>query len=193
MKRFFHFLLGTKLGLFLLAGVVFGLSQAYSLPATDYIRHESTSTGTDVALRLVYFALMCLVAFSETLLVDELFFHGGWRKRVLGGHKGSLLEEFEEGRGNRTGEEGDEDGEGQDGEGREGEEASWEEGAEEDGAEEDDESVSESRKKGRNDADYSIKGSLFRDYTVHVTLAFLVLLAGNYYLFNAINGQFDSY
>ena len=203
MRRFFRFLLGTKLGLFLLAGLVFGLSQAYSVPATDYIRHESTSTGTDVALRLVYFALMCLVAFSETLLVDELFFHGGWRKRVLGGQKGSLLEELEEGDEERQGEgakekegalesesprHGDGDGEDNDDGGR----AAGEKRAIR-GAQGEEEGVAEKEGRSRNDADYSIKGSLFRDYTVHVTLAFLVLLAGNYYLFNAINGQFDFY
>ncbi len=151
--------------MFITAVLVFGLSQAYNLPATDYIRHESDSTGTDVVLRLVYFAFMCLVAFSETLLVDELFFHGGWRRRVLGGQ--NLLPDLED---------------------------DLVEGVNDDRKDAGgDTFVDDDSEKVGRESDYSFKGSFFRDYTVHVTLVFLALLAGNYFLFNAINGGFDSY
>jgi hypothetical protein len=155
MRRWLNFIIGTKASLLILVGVVFAISQAYSLPATDYIRNESQSVVTDVALRLIYFTLMCLVAFSETLLADELFFHGGWRRRVLAGRR-------------KTGQQASE--------------------------EQEQEQVEDlDREPVEKAEDPSMMASLFRDYTVHVTLVFLALLAGNYFLFNAINGDFDPY
>ena len=187
MRRIFGFLFTTKLGLLLFAALIFGLSQVYSLPATEYMRHESSSTGTDVSLRLVYFALMCLVAFSETLLVDELFFHGGWRRRVLGGRKSDIFTDAGDAREDNIGVETGE------------ESAGLESAQDEDHGDllrEGDDTDEGERRYGKvreRDDDFSIKGSLFKDYTVHVTLVFLFLLAGNYYLFNAINGRFDKY
>lgn len=126
----------------LLSGIVLAANvaaQAYSLPVTDYIRHKSTSVTTDLGLRLIYFALMVIVTFVEVLLVDELLFGGGWRKRVLKGTKDPKH-----------------------------------------AAGEDDEPISKA-------------SILFKDYTIHVTLAFGALLACNYFLFNAFNNNFDSY
>ena len=76
MKRILLFL-GTNL-----AGTVL-----YNIYATTYIRNTSTSITTDLALRLIYFTFMVIVTFVEGLLVDEFLFGGGWRRRVLSGHK----------------------------------------------------------------------------------------------------------
>jgi hypothetical protein len=59
-------------------------AQAYALPMASFIRDRSTSIVTDTALRFVYFALMLLVSAIEVLLIDDLFFGGGWRAGFLG-------------------------------------------------------------------------------------------------------------
>ncbi|MCD6498780.1 MAG: hypothetical protein J7M25_10855 [Deltaproteobacteria bacterium] len=114
-----------------------GVAYWYNIEVTGYIRRQSGSISTDLALRLAYFALMVAVTASEVLLVDHFAFGGGWRRKVLSGMRGRM-----------EGEVGDAP---------------------------------------------SLGRSLFRDYTAHVAVAFLVLLGLNYVLFNASNGWFDSY
>jgi hypothetical protein len=211
MKRFFGFLINTKPGLIISAGLIFIASQAYNLPATEYIRHTSDAVSTDVALRLVYFTLMCLVAFAETLLLDELLFHGGWRRRVLGGRRkrGSAVEEKAADGDAADGDAADRDaadGDAADGDTVDGDVVDRD-AADGDTVDGDvvDRDAADGDAADRNtgdgdavdgdtvDGDPSMMASLFKDYTVHVTLLFLGLLAANYFLFNAINGQFDSY
>jgi len=123
--------------LVVVAALLNGAAFWYNIEATGYIRRQSGSISTDLALRLAYFALMVAVTASEVLLVDHFVFGAGWRRKVLSGLGG------------RAG----------------------------DGAE----------------VAPSLGRAMFRDYTAHVTVAFLVLLGLNYALFNVSNGWFDSY
>ncbi len=127
------------LGKLLVATVVVeGCALGYNRLATAYMRYRSTSVVADFFLRLVYFGFMTVSAGLVTLLADEIFFHGQWRRRVLSGL-----------RGRSSG--------------------------------------------GEEESPPSLGRALFRDYTPHVSIVFLVALGLHYVGFNAANGWFDSY
>lgn len=150
-----------------------GVAQAYSLPVTDYIVHRSTSVTTDLILRFGYFAFMLIVAFLEALLFDELVYRGSWRRRFLGGQRSEarlarhLADAAEVERAGGEAEAGL---------------AGAEAAAPED------------------DLDMELAEGAPRAWRRWVAensapffLAFLALLAANYFLFNALNGGFDRY